>query len=197
MKLKVKVALCLLSALIMQGCRTRDGQKREASFGISDLVGTWSVNCAPSAFGQLTAYRIAVLQITDSGNFIYQDSHYGDDKCMVKYYEESSVGKVTLGQSIDATGKRISIVGSEGTGTAKSDTVVTAANILEICGYKNWVKDQPQKLMGTECIGWSEANTTDGIDLIDTSEGKKQIQVFRFSSSGAKERIAGDDFTKD
>ncbi len=185
----------LISAGI--GCGKKDDDKNEAKFTLTDLVGLWSVDCVPSQFGQITTYRVAALQITEVGNFIYENTNYGDDKCTEKYYDESSKGSIQLGSAVDATGKRIAITSTEGTGTAKNDTLVTAANELGICGYKNWVKDLPQDLVGTGCIGWSEANLTDGINLVDTSEGKKQIQVFRLSSNGTQERMAGDDFTKD
>jgi hypothetical protein len=98
---------------------------------------------------------------------------------------------------VDATGKRIIVTGSRGTGTAKDAVIVNVFNTLGVCGYKSWVKDQPKDLMGTECIGWSESNSTDGINLIDTTDGKKQIQVFSLATGGDKARMAGDDFTKD
>jgi hypothetical protein len=98
---------------------------------------------------------------------------------------------------VDATGKRITVTATESMGTPRSESFVTMANLLSICGKNNWVNNAASDLTNTPCIGWSESNSTDGINLIDTSQGNKQIQVISIGSDGTKQRAAGDDFTRD
>lgn len=194
-----KAVYSLLFFSLAFACSKKKDSSNEAQFSVADLVGTWKVTCTPSQFGQLSAYRNASIKIEAGGDFYYESTHYSDDKCTItaKHYEESSTGSFQLGDSVDATAKRVTITATGGLGTPRSDVFVAMANTLSICGKKNWVKDASADLMDTGCIGWSEVGSTDGINLIETSEGKKQIQVFRLSAGGDKERAAGDDFTKD
>ena len=52
-------------------------------------------------------------------------------------------------------------------------------------------------LMGTGCLGWSESNATDGLNLTVDSQGIQHIEVFSVGSNGFKSRMVDDIFKKD
>ncbi len=177
-------------------CGSSSTTQKLAAYSAKDLVGIWSVQCVPSNFGQIKGFRIAVIQLTEKSNFIYENTHYSDSKCTSKLYEESSKGLFELGDALDSTGKRIKLQPSEGFGVPRTDEFVDYANI-GICGTKAWVKDQNMNLMGTGCLGWSESNATDGLNLTVDSQGIQHIEVFSVGSNGFKSLIVDDIFKKD
>jgi hypothetical protein len=182
--------------IFFSACGSSSTKKNLAAFSVKDLVGIWTVDCVASNFGQIKAYRIAVIQLTEKSNFIYENTHYSDSKCISKLYEESSKGLFELGDALDSTGKRIKLQPTEGFGVPRTDEFVDYANI-GICGTKTWAKDQNMNLMGTGCLGWSESNATDGLSLNADSQGIQHIEVFSAGSNGVKSLVIGDIFKKD
>ena len=190
-----KIALIVIYMFFFSACGSSSTKKNLATFSVNDLVGIWSVQCVPSNFGQLKGFRIAVIQLTEKSNFIYENTHYSDSKCTSKLYEESSKGLFELGDALDSTGKRIKLQPSEGFGVPRTDEFVDYANI-GICGTKAWAKDQNMNLMGTGCLGWSESNATEGLNLTVDSQGIQHIEVFSGGSKGVKSLMIDDIFKK-
>lgn len=193
----LRAVLFLLVSVLYASCGSSDSHESLADFSVADLVGTWKVSCEPSQFGQMTAYRVATLEITPTSGFVYNDTHYGDDKCTTKYYEETSKGDMALGDAVDATGKRVTLDAANASATPRHSTVVTALNKYQVCGFNDWQLNEAENILNTECVGWSETGGTDGINFLAGSTNEKQIQVFTLANSGEKKRYAGDDFIKE
>ena len=191
-----KVVLVVSYIYFFSACVSHATKKNLATFSAKDLVGIWSIDCVPSNIGQIKGYRVAVIQLTEKSNFIYENTHYSDSKCISKLYEESSKGFFEVGDAVDSSGKRIKLSPTEGFGVPRADEFVDYAK-LGICGTKNWAKDQNMNLMDTGCLGWSESNTTDGINLTVDSQGIQHIEVFSAESNGAKSLKIDDNFRKE
>lgn len=182
------------TAALFFGCDKEDDEDKEANFAAKDIAGTWAVACVPAALGQLTAYRVATLTLTAEGDYSYTHTSYQDAACTIKFYDETSTGKFSLGDAVDAYGRRVTLEPVAGIGTPRAEPVITAFNTLNVCGHTDWAIDGAVDLMNTGCIGWSESNATQGVNLAEVG-GVLQLQVFSLSGED-KQRNAGDDFNK-
>jgi len=189
----MRSTLLLMTAVVVLGACAKEEEK-EASFAAKDIAGTWVVSCTPAALGQLTAHRTATLTLGADGTYTYQHTSYQDAACTTKFYDETSAGTFKLGEPVDEHGKYVTVTATSGTGVARHEAVVTAFNALNNCGHVDWAIDADIDLVGTPCIGWSESNTTEAVDLAEVG-GVLQIQVVSLNGE-SRQRSAGDDFNK-
>ncbi len=189
----MKPTLLLVCALTVATACAKEEEK-QASFTAKDIAGTWAIACAPSSLGQLTAYRIATLTLSPGADFSYVHTSYQDAACTVKFYDETSTGTYSLGEAVDEQGKRVTLAATIGTATPRHEAVVTAFNAVNNCSHIDWAIDGTIDIVGTPCVGWSESNTTEAINLVEVG-GALQIQVFSMSGD-TETRHAGDEFIK-
>ena len=188
------LVLCF-SGLQLFGCPKSGGNNAKNNVQGSQFVGSWTVNCLASSYGQSPVHRNAKLIIEESREFKYSQTTFSDASCSNKLYEEASSGKIEWGENNDSSTLKIKLIESSGSGTFLKENFAATHSELGTCGFKDWKINEPKDLLGTGCIGFSEAGTSDGLQLT-IDEGASRLSVLALPQPNVKKLSSGDTFTK-